>query len=205
MEYVGNNPSNKTNPERGYGIEYVELSGVSFPDEFTVYFDVMRKCSESYTSTQYFGNTSDRGGFALGSFYSYIKLNCGLISDNIKNIPGGSTGKICRNKVLVEVKHDVQRVKYELPTGTYSSVLNLPYVSTEDNILLMCDRNPKKNYGPIYGDVYSFWVKETYGMYVVDLIPCVKNGIACFYDKVSGKIFENSANKGNLVAGPRIV
>ena len=72
---------------------------------------------------------------------------------------------------------------------------------TQRDITMMCRANQDASYRFI-GRVYSLEI-DLNGALVRKLVPCVKDGVPCFYDEVGGEFMYDKSDTG-FVAGPRI-
>lgn len=96
---------------------------------------------------------------------------------------------------------DLDTQAYGAFTPTDKWELDADGKSLYDLCLFGCKASGRRKYNtPIR--IYSATAKES-GETVFDLVPVVKNGVVCFYDKAHGTFFTNSGT-GAFVAGPDI-
>ena len=101
------------------------------------------------------------------------------------------------NGVSATVKDSVGNIVFSGTRTTYSG--------TETNNYALFNLSDNRTYGDsdlIGVGRFQMETVDKYGAPLCSYIPCVKDGVACYYDELS-ETFKYATN-GNLVAGPRI-
>ena len=113
----------------------------------------------------------------------------------ISNYPKGQV-------LTIESVPDLENMKMNsYVNGEYRAQATLPNADAVQTVNCWCF-SANNEYRNQVSDIYEFWITDTTGKRVIDLIPVVKDGVGCMYDKVSHKFFYKSGT-GSFVLGPR--
>lgn len=193
-----------------YEVEYLELvGGMSYID--TGYMPEEQSEIEIYIKFLYYSSSNNSSRVLSSSAIDVVNSNqyCLVRVDSggqvVMSCFVGSSVSTVDNVVkaneIVEVYMSQSSKSYKINTEgiDYTGVFtdNPSYRKPIRNIVLFSDMSNRMFYGKIFGCTI-----KNYGQLVRDIIPVVKNGIACMYDKVSGEILD-ILGTGSFNAGPQ--
>lgn len=200
-----------------YEVEWLQGDGKSCVDtlinfsgrnDTTIKFDCTVECAPEGV---YVGSTiSPVFLFARSGLYRYgVYFDTGASSTQVHARVGTSTGAN-----LVIESDEFRKVSFHVNYGenecsienvvVKKSVSNTTNLTSENGaVVLFCFQ--KVGSDNLYSKTkIKRFEMNAYELGSVDFIPVVKDGIGYFYDRVSGKLFGNSAGAGALIIGPKV-